>query len=133
MPIEEQARGLVGRLQHIAENRPSELTGGLNDLLSDAAKVIEALLAAWNARAEGVGVEGEVGRAAYREGLLTAARMVRQFTGEQYGENSALMIDADEGIQADKPTLLYVVDALERRAARAASVAAFQQGTSHAE
>lgn len=59
---------------------------------------------------------GELERVAYRAGMTSAAAMVRRFMGEQYGENSALMIDVDEGIQADKPTLAYVADALERRA-----------------
>lgn len=57
-------------------------------------------------------------REAYRDGLLTAARMVRRFMGERYGENSALMIDLDAGVQAHKPTLLYVAESIEQRANR---------------
>jgi hypothetical protein len=57
-------------------------------------------------------------RAAYREGLLTAARTVRRYMGDHLGENSALMLDVDDGIQADKPTLAYVAESLERRAER---------------
>lgn len=50
-------------------------------------------------------------RGAYREGLQTAARMVRRYMGE----NSALVIDLDTGAQAGKATLAYVVEALEGR------------------
>jgi hypothetical protein len=63
-------------------------------------------------------VKDEDAPLAYREGIRTAARMVRRFMGDQYGPNSALMIDVDKGVQADKATLAYVLEALEARAAR---------------
>jgi hypothetical protein len=59
-----------------------------------------------------------IGKEAYRDGLLAAAQMVRSYMGEHLGPNSALMIDVDEGTQADKPTLAYVLAALERRVDR---------------